>query len=71
MRKMDAIEIFGSARALANAIGITEQAVSQWGDDVPELRVYQIRELARELSAIAHDDSDTCNSDTCNSDAAQ
>lgn len=52
MRKKDAIEIFGSARALANAIGVTEQAVSQWGDVVPELRVYQLREIIRELSAI-------------------
>lgn len=56
MQKKEAIEIFGSARALANAIGITEQAVSQWADIVPELRAYQIRELARDLSAISDDD---------------
>ena len=46
MTKQEAIDLFdGSIRKLAEALGITEQAVSQWGDEVPELRVYQIREL--------------------------
>lgn len=38
----------GSARKLAEALGITEQAVSQWGGLVPELRVYQIKVLIKE-----------------------
>ena len=47
MTKQEAIDLYGgSVRALAEALGITEQAVSQWGDSVPELRVYQIRALA-------------------------
>lgn len=37
----------GSVRKLANALGITEQAVHQWGGEVPELRVYQIREIVK------------------------
>ena len=46
MTKQEAIDLFdGSIRKLAEALGITEQAVSQWGDEVPELRAYQIREL--------------------------
>lgn len=36
----------GSTRDLASALGITEQAVHQWGGVVPELRVYQIKVLA-------------------------
>lgn len=40
----EAVAIFGSKRKLAEALGITEQAVYQWGDKVPELRLYQIRE---------------------------
>lgn len=48
MKKDEAIAVFGSARALAYALNITEQAVSQWGDDVPLLRVYQIQELIDE-----------------------
>jgi len=34
-----------SVRELAEALGITEQAVHQWDGEVPELRVYQIREI--------------------------
>lgn len=47
MTKEKAIAIFGSVRALADALGITEQAVNQWKEGVPPLRVYQIRELVR------------------------
>lgn len=48
MTKKEALDLFdGSARALAEALGITEQAVHQWGDTVPELRVYQIKELGK------------------------
>jgi len=43
MTKKEAIEAFGSAKALADALGITEAAVSQWGEILPELRVFQIR----------------------------
>lgn len=50
MKKAEAIELFGSASALAEAIGITVQAVTQWGEDVPELRAYQIKAV---LSARA------------------
>jgi len=45
MKKRDAIAAFGSASDLARALGITRQSVSSWGDDVPELRAYQIREI--------------------------
>lgn len=47
MTKEEAIAAFGSVRKLADALGITEQAVHQWGQDVPHLRMYQIRELIR------------------------
>lgn len=44
MTTKDALSLFdNSYRKLAEALGITEQAVRQWGDAVPELRVYQIR----------------------------
>ena len=44
MTKKDALALFdNSYRKLAEALGITEQAVRQWGDSVPELRVYQIK----------------------------
>lgn len=45
MTKNEALELFGSIREMAAALGITEQAIHQWGDTVPELRVYQIKVL--------------------------
>lgn len=46
MTKNEALELFGgSIREMAAALGITEQAIHQWGDSVPELRVYQIKVL--------------------------
>ena len=47
MTKEEAIAAFGSAKAIAEALGITEAAVSQWPDIVPELRQYQLREVLR------------------------
>ncbi len=51
MSKDEAIDAFGSAQALANALGITVQAVSQWGEDVPELRVFQIKCILADIEA--------------------
>ena len=52
MKVEEAITQFGSVAALATALGISVQAVYQWGDTVPPLRVYQIRELvANNLAA--------------------
>lgn len=47
MRKTDVVEHFGSQRALAAALGITEQAVSLWDDEkpIPEGRAYQIESI--------------------------
>ena len=48
MRKSEVIAAFGTARNLAESLGITEQSVSQWGEDVPELRAFQIRQIMQE-----------------------
>lgn len=45
MKTDQAVRHFGSVTALARALGISHQAVCQWGDDVPELRAYQIERL--------------------------
>lgn len=45
MKTQDAIEYFGNLEGLAKAIGVDRSAPSHWGDEVPELRQYQI-ELA-------------------------
>lgn len=43
MKTTDAINLAGSASALAELLGITGGAISQWGDEVPEARVWQLR----------------------------
>ncbi len=45
MKKCDAVAYFGSQVKLANALGITKSSVSQWGEEVPELRAFQIERL--------------------------
>ena len=44
-----AMEALGvdSQSALARIVGVSRQAVSLWNGEVPELRQFQIRELAR------------------------
>lgn len=47
MLKADAVAHFRSQRAIAAALGISEQAVSMWGDVVPEGRAYQLELLTK------------------------
>ena len=44
MKTADAIKAAGSAKQIAEILDISQSAVSQWGDHVPELREYQLRE---------------------------
>lgn len=64
MTTKEALALFdNSYRRLAEALGITEQAVRQWGDNVPELRVYQIKcvsgQVALGASASGNTDAAT------------
>ena len=43
MQTSNAIQWIGSAAALADLLGITPSAVSQWGETIPESRVWQLR----------------------------
>lgn len=43
MKKASAIAHFGSAAELARELGITEAAVSKWGEIIPQGRAYQIQ----------------------------
>jgi transcriptional repressor of cell division inhibition gene dicB len=52
MTKKEAIALFGSQSKLAQALGLSRQAVSKWGDDLPLLRVYQIKELKAKKDEI-------------------
>lgn len=43
MRKSDVIKFFGSVANVAKAINISSQAVSLWGEVVPESSAYKIQ----------------------------
>lgn len=46
MKTKQAISLAGgTTKALADLLGITSGAISQWGDDVPESRIWQLRVL--------------------------
>ncbi|MFT6331220.1 MAG: DNA-binding transcriptional regulator YdaS (Cro superfamily) [Bermanella sp.] len=45
MKKQIAVDHFKGKSNLAKALGISPASVSQWPDDVPELRAYQIERL--------------------------
>jgi transcriptional repressor of cell division inhibition gene dicB len=45
MKTDQAIQHAGGAKALAELLGITPSAISQWGDDIPEPREWQLRVL--------------------------
>lgn len=48
MKTQIAIELAGGTTALADIVGITPGAVSQWGEDLPEGRVWQLKVLRPE-----------------------
>lgn len=45
MKTKDAISMAGSAAALSRLLNITQSAISQWGDAVPDLQVYRLKDL--------------------------
>ncbi|WP_413486279.1 Cro/CI family transcriptional regulator [Shewanella baltica] len=45
MKTNDAVAHFKGKSKLAKALGINPASVSQWGDDVPALRAFQIERL--------------------------
>jgi DNA-binding transcriptional regulator YdaS (Cro superfamily) len=47
MKTKQAAEFFGSKKKLAVALGISPSAVTMWGEDVPELRQYQIERITK------------------------
>lgn len=49
MKTKQAIEYAGTVSNLARILGIKPAAVSQWGENVPLLRVYQLKELRPEF----------------------
>lgn len=46
MKTQQAIKHAGNAKALADLLGITPSAISQWGDEVPPGRQIQLEQLS-------------------------
>lgn len=47
MKTSEAVEFFKTQEALAKALGISQAAVSQWGETVPKGRAYQLQVMTR------------------------
>ena len=45
MKKEDAVRFAGTAKRLAEILGISPPAVSMWGDEIPQLQMYRLKEL--------------------------
>lgn len=48
MRTEEAVKIFGTKKALGEAIGISQSAVQKWGEFVPATRRQSVRMAMRE-----------------------
>ena len=58
MLKADLVSIYGTFDAIGalftpvnEGVPLTKSAVSQWGEEIPELRAYQLRELVPDIDA--------------------
>jgi hypothetical protein len=49
MKTKFAISLFGNVSDLAAALNISVQAVYKWGEEVPKLRQYELRELRPDI----------------------
>ena len=45
MEKSTAIKLAGNQTKLAAILGISQAAIAQWGNDVPVMRIYQLKTL--------------------------
>lgn len=46
MKKADALAYFGNQQRLAAALGVSQPAVSQWGELVPERYAYRLQVIS-------------------------
>ena len=52
IRVDDAVRYFGSKAELARVLNIKPQALTIWGDFIPELRAYKLRDLYPEAVSV-------------------
>ena len=51
MKKTTAVRRYGNQRKLARILGVSDSLVSRWGDDVPELYTYRLKDIERKARA--------------------
>jgi hypothetical protein len=49
MRKADVLRVYKTNVAVANALGITDSAVSQWGEIIPPMAAHELAKRSAEL----------------------
>ncbi len=54
IRTKDAINHYGSAKKLADALGVTESAVSQYGEYIPDSRAWQLQNMTNDSLPMAN-----------------
>jgi len=52
MNTSDAVKRYGSKAELARVLGITPQAISQWGDELPELQALKLEKMEAAQAAV-------------------
>lgn len=51
MTVSEALKFFGSRRKIAEVLGLHVSAVYHWGDRLPPLREYQLKEIMQKAKA--------------------
>ncbi len=51
MKTSDLLRIFGTLQGVADLFDISRSAVCQWGEEVPQLREYQLREKVPDIDS--------------------
>jgi hypothetical protein len=55
MKTERAIALAGTPKALAELLSITPSAISQWGDEIPQPREWQLRVIRPQWFEVAHE----------------
>jgi len=57
IRTEDALRFFETKAALARALNINPQAITPWGEFIPELRAFQLRQLYPDVFEVRQTDT--------------
>ena len=47
MTLKEAVDHFGSKKALADSLGLVRSTITNWGDEIPDVRQYQIQVITK------------------------